>query len=177
LIRGVLLGQQGGFGNVLKLAAQYALARPHSYWIASANPWLRLGQTHYKEPEPPRHIARGSAAALAVNWRASAAEAIQRRKRATAYRRVLDDVSDLSIPESDKRGSAGYIRFPVVLETDSHPVELTPGVAGPYPDVISRLPALDRRIRYAAYGSGARVLVERLRTLPTHRWADIRGLN
>jgi hypothetical protein len=68
--------------GVAKLAAQWLLGRPSLYGLPASLPWLGLGETRYREPWPPRGIARGPSAAVLANWEASLNEAEVRRANA-----------------------------------------------------------------------------------------------
>lgn len=164
-----------GIRSLVLLAAQFVFGRPGLYRFPAAIPSLNLGKTIYKEPWEPSGMARGSAAALLENWGPAIREALDRRERASSLFAGLCHSQSVTLPRFEPAGSPGYLRFPVVVQSEAaHDIDAIPGVGPPYPAEIGSLPAVQGRIRSIAGGSGARVLTERLRTLPTHRWA-IRG--
>lgn len=161
-----------------RAAAQWLLGRPGLYRLPASLPWLHLGETRYRDPRPATSIP-AFAAALAART-APHAEVEAERRRATA-RSLLDGLWDLRRSSREirpvsppERGRASYLRLPVLTErgTDGFPSEAAAeklGVAPAYPETLPRLPQLARRVvDSSGPHPGARELVRRLITLPTH---------
>src|SRR5690606_39507910 len=94
---------------------------------------------------PTRRSSDLFSTALALaNADESARAAGARRTRAAEYDALLDDVPGCTIPTPDRRGLAGYLRYPVLFETgeardrlaDAHRLD---GVAASYPMPLPQL--------------------------------------
>ncbi|MEJ2240378.1 MAG: GNAT family N-acetyltransferase, partial [Gemmatimonadales bacterium] len=68
-----------GLKPLIGATAQWLLASPTMYAIPASLPFLRLGQTIYREPTSPMGITHSAAGALARNWVISEAESVTRR--------------------------------------------------------------------------------------------------
>jgi hypothetical protein len=172
LVRDIPVAGGRGLGTMVRLLGQFMFGRPPQFALAARVPRLNLGQTVYKDPWPARGIDRAAAAALVSNWAESSRAARLWATRALDHAQRFREDESLLIPRAPAKGSAGYLRYPVVLRgTAEHPLEMEPGVSPSYPTEICRLPAMQDRIVYARKGDGARLLAQRLRTVPTHKWA------
>jgi hypothetical protein len=172
LVRDSSVAGGRGLGTMVRLLGQFLFGRPPQFALAARVPQLNLGETVYKDPWPARGIDRAAAAALVSNWAESSRAARLRATRAFGHTRRIGKDESLLIPRAPAKGVAGYLRYPVVLRGSAeHPLEMEPGVSPSYPTEIRRLPAMQDRIVYATEGDGARLLAQRLRTVPTHKWA------
>lgn len=163
--------RRGGRELVLA-AAQWALARPAWYAIPSSLPFLHLGETVYQDPRSVRQLSATAASVLESAFRQADAEAETRRANATRLLRGLAGVGAVSSIEPPEGGVPGYLRLPVILSRESRrgmgSVRRL-GVMPGYPIPLSELPALAGRSPDVDAGlPGARLLSERLVTLPTH---------
>ena len=163
--------RNSGWGELMRTSAQWLLARPSWYALPAALPFLRLGETIYHAPHPPRPLSRASARMLRANWAAAHAATQIRRGNAERLRRAVGGVwHNVEIATGS---SAGYLRLPV--RRDSAPsAELMRkgallGIMPGYPETLLSLDALRSRCVNANQGfPGAESLARTLVTLPTH---------
>ena len=169
-----LQAPEGGLGSVAALAAQWALGRPWLYGIPAGLPGSRLGATLYHPARPPRRISPRSASIVNRLWALSSNAAAIRRVNAERWRAALGGVEGLHSYVVPDGAVAGWLRYPVLtspklkrllLGSESRRHGVMPG----YPGVLSDLPVRPERwLREPTDIPGARTLVERLFTLPTH---------
>jgi hypothetical protein len=167
----------GGLSKIAKLAAQWAFGRPSLYGIPASLPFLGLGETTYKEPWEPSGMSAGPAAALLVNWEPSKREEEGRRRYAAdrcansgSGEPHSDSVGGPSICRKD--GTIGFLRVPeLVAYPETQAARVVDGHTPGYPQPLVELNSLRGRILRAKEFPGARALVVRLRTGPSHRWA------
>jgi len=163
-----------GAGVVVRVAAQWALARPGIYWLPMSIPALRLGETTFLPPRPVRAMTRVAATTLLATHDASAKEAGVRQSNAIA---VIAGIagSAHAKPIPIRNGTtAGYLRLPLRLKggMESFPNvqrALRLGITPSYPCSLAALPQLAGRI--VAPGGmwpGAQTLVRERVTVPTH---------
>lgn len=161
-----------GWGELLRLAAQWLLGRPSVYGLPASLPWLGLGETHYKEPVPPRGIARGAAAALLANWDVSLAEAEVRRANAARLGEALP-INPEAWRAAPGDAGAGMLRYPV-LSGDAAERDRTVewraalGAAAGYPSTLADVLGPSRAPSATASHPGANRLAGTLYTLPVH---------
>jgi dTDP-4-amino-4,6-dideoxygalactose transaminase len=158
------------------VAAQWLLARPALYRIPLAMPGLQLGETHFREPHPPRAIAASSAAVLRRTLPLQTAELRLRRAVAASYAEGLRGLSGYVVPAipGDAAESA-WLRFPVLAGAgrDRLAVRLRHlGVARGYPLALPRLPQVQSVLQHPRPTPGAETLAGELLTLPTHSHAS-----
>jgi len=170
-----LLGAPGhGAGQLMALSAQFALARPTLYALPAALPFLRLGQTVYRHPRPPRAAAAASCAAALATWALVADEIAARRRHAERLLVALHGRSAFEPIRAARGARPGYLRLPVLATRTARRAAgearaLRLGVSPGYPRALSDLAGFAVRVanRDAVF-SGSRLLAERLCTLPTH---------
>lgn len=163
-----------GLRELVGASAQWGLARPYLYGIPAAIPFLKLGETIYREPQPAAQISKAACCVLTNNWEASETEAANRRKvgrRLHAIVAECDGMDNIVVPSN---GVAGYLRFPVLVsERARHhfdsPQAQRLGIMPGYPKPLAELPGFgDRCVNRGDRFPGARCLARRLFTLPTH---------
>jgi dTDP-4-amino-4,6-dideoxygalactose transaminase len=169
------LARSGRGGVVmLKLAAQWLLGRPGLYAIPAALPFLKLGQTIYRAPTPAGRLSQASAAVLLRTWPLQLPEAERRRRTASRLQEAVRESGAGEVPTGWEGGTPGWLRLPLVATA---PVRRAADAArarrlgiGPgYPRLLLDLPGFGARVRNAEGPfPGARVLAQRLITLPTH---------
>ncbi len=160
-------GPSGAPVALTALAAQWLLARPVIYALPSALPFLKLGETVYREPHPPRALPRAQARVVLESLAGADAEAQVRRRRAVAYQAAIG--AGVTAVRSPTSGSPGYLRFPVLLEPSVNTDAMVIGVMPGYPRALVDLPAMAARTKAAGQAvPGARALTTRLQTAPTH---------
>ncbi len=175
-----------GLGPWAQAAAQWALGRPAIYGLPRRLPFLGLGQTTYRAPEPPRRLPAAAAGVLRATASALEAETAARRAHAERLLKRIWAGSRLSAPVVPEGAEPSWIRLPALLpegraDRDGEfdpPTRL--GVYRGYPAPLHRLPALaDRLVGRTGPFPGADVLARRLVTFPTHgalRERDLRAL-
>jgi perosamine synthetase len=176
---GALLGPpaSGGCDAVL-LLAQWILARPSLYGLPLSVPFLRLGETIYREPAPPTAPSRFALGTLARTLRLGPAEAELRRKNAAWLLERIAAGGPVMAPRPPIPADPGFLRLPVVVDPRAvarfQAVSVRSlGVWPGYPRPLGDLPGFGaRRLDAAEPTPGARVLTERLFTLPTHGRLD-----
>ncbi|MFQ5705597.1 MAG: DegT/DnrJ/EryC1/StrS family aminotransferase [Gemmatimonadales bacterium] len=163
-----------GLREVIGASAQWGLARPSLYGVPAAIPFLRLGETIYREPQPPATISKGACCVLASNWEASEAEAATRGEVARRLYEIVAECTGMDNIVVPSNGEAGYLRLPVLVsERVKHHFDSTRarrlGIMPGYPKALADLPGFgDRCVNRGAGFPGARCLANRLFTLPTH---------
>lgn len=162
-----------GFDAWLRCLALWILARPAVYWIPASLPFLHLGETIFREPEPPRGLSRAAAAMLPVALEAAGVEAGRRRSNAAwlLARLPPEGAARIRVPTE---AEAGYLRLPVLVppavraRADSSAARRL-GIAGGYPAGLHRLPRFqDEILNREDSFPGTETLVRSLITLPVH---------
>ncbi len=162
--------ESGGAAFALKLAAQWALARPSLYAIPASLPFLGLGETVFRAPSAPRGLRRAAARVLLHTLPEADAHADLRRAHVVRLRAaVRADVADRFIPVSPA-DRAGWLRFPVrggrtpaLLESGAV-LGCVPG----YPQPLTTLPEAQPILASVHAAPGATELASRLWTVPVH---------
>ena len=158
--------------DLLRLMAQWLFGRPGWYWIPASLPFLGLGETRYQAPHPAGGI---SAMAAGVLTRTIGLVPEEVRRRRDNAERLRAGVTGGAVPEVPEGWEAGWLRLPVVLQRTAAGMQ-TPyysslGVMRGYPGTLADLDGFGvRRLNPSDAFAGARLLVERLVTLPTHRF-------
>jgi hypothetical protein len=162
-----------GILKIAKLAAQWAFGRPSLYAIPAALPFLRLGETRFKQPWLPGGMAPAPAAALLANWRASKREEQTRRLRAMALTRRRRDQPVLPLGIDDKICRPGWLRLPAT-QSDLPLAQSARrrGVEESYPSTLYEVIGNPIQPHSAADLVGARMLASNLVTFPIHRWCS-----
>lgn len=162
---------------VARLGAQWLFGRPGLYGVVASMPFLRLGETVYRQPWGPTGMPSASAAAVVASRRRALSEAEARAARGETLARLLDAREDppLASVSAPPGARAGYLRFPVVASS----AEARAGMLGPrgrrmgimagYPRPLAQLDRFRRRcVEGPETMTGAGALADRLLTLPTH---------
>lgn len=175
-----------GLKNLFGITAQWTLGRPALYGIPASLPFLKLGETIYKEPHDPAELCDTAAATLARNWSLAAEEAEIRRTNSAELLEMISDFNGLETPSIPPNSEAGYIRFPVIVaEQLRHALTVGAarklGVMHGYPKRLACLSGFTLRcVNADDVFPGAETLQKRLFTLPTHSLVsrkDIAGLH
>ncbi len=159
-------------------AATTLLTRPQLYWFPAGLPFLGLGETKFYRDFPMQRMEDARAATLA-GWRDRLeTDNAGRRERAEAFIQELKaevtDVQPVVNPD------AVYLRLPILVRNLAvkqavlrESVRQGLGLSQAYPGTIAQIPELDGHV--AREGEeGAKELVARLVTLPTHRYVTAR---
>ena len=163
-----------GWSVVGASLAQWLLARPSVYALPVSMPFLHLGETVNRAPRRPGRLSRCAAGVLEVTWRLVASEAAcrtQRAERLVSRLRAGGPFAPVDVPAGHV---PGYLRLPVIATPRAREEAMAPaarrlGVMPGYPASLAELPVCRTRCVNADAGfPGARTLVMRLVTLPTH---------
>lgn len=170
-----------GLGRVPVLVGQWIFGRPGLYAVPSALPFLRLGETVYREPEAAGRISALSAGTLRTTLSLQERELEIRRRNAGRLARPVASAGGLAPVEAPPRSEPGYLRYPVLAD-DRAVDRLTGkeleslGVMTAYSEPLDRLPEMRTRCRNLSKRRlGAEQLAGRLITLPTHSQVTERG--
>jgi len=169
-----------GWGALLSLGIQHVLARPETYALPAALPFLRLGETVYRAPHAPRGLAAASSGILPVTEALADRELPVRRRNAERLMLALrnDGSSGLQAIAREPGANPSYLRLPVLAPADRRGMTRDRraarlGIAPSYPRPLSKLPEFAPRCGNAGEPfPGARELADRLCTLPTHGGLD-----
>jgi dTDP-4-amino-4,6-dideoxygalactose transaminase len=155
--------------------AQMLLARPNVYGIPARMPFLKLGETVYKAPRPPRGLPRAGAAILGSTWSQSHAASAHRKANADRLMLAARNAGGWHVPTWLPNVSPGFLRLPLRSERRTRDSLLSSdlaaqlGVVSGYPATLAELPALKNRLLQTNERlPGASALAESLITLPTH---------
>lgn len=158
----------------MRVAAQWAIARPDIYGLPLSIPALRLGETTYLPPRPVRAMTRVAATTLLATHDASRKEASVRQSNAKAVVTGIADSAQVKPIPNHSCPTAGYLRLPVrvpggMASFPNVQRALRLGIAPSYPMSLAALRQLAGRL-VAPYGlwPGAQTLVRELVTVPTH---------
>ena len=151
--------------------AQWLLGRPSVYGLPAALPFLRLGETVYREPHAPRALGAGPALVARRSLDGVEDEARIRRARAAELAQVGASAGLRGVTPASG-SEPGYLRFPLVLNAAGAAAAAAAGrlgIARAYPRTLAQLPALATRCRNIdAAVPGADHLAAGLYTAPTH---------
>lgn len=171
-------GQSSGGRDLAILAGQWVLGRPSLYGLPLRMPFLRLGETIYRAPEPPRAPSNAALGTLTRTLTLASAEAERRRSNAGRILAQIGDQPGIATPRPPVSAVPGFLRLPVVVDATIAPA-LRSGLARQlgvwpgYPQSLADLPGFgSRRLDAAQQPSGARLLADQLFTLPTHSLLD-----
>jgi len=163
--------------ELARLVFMTVFIRPRLYWLPTALPFLRLGQTVYPRDIAIRRLS-GMQAGLLRGWRSRLAQSNHARSET-----AIDLSRRLRLPLP--HGPRPYLRLPLLaataaerdrMVTRSHERGL--GLSVAYPTPINEIPDL-RAIFNGARFPSARRVADSLLTLPTHHWlseADKRAI-
>jgi dTDP-4-amino-4,6-dideoxygalactose transaminase len=162
-----------GAADLVRLAAQWLLARPAIYGLPSALPFLGLGQTVYRAPHAPRGAARLQGAVLERTLPLEPGEAEVRRVHATRLIGAATRSGQWHGPRVPDGAAPSWLRLPVLPAGAARPATVGRarrlGIMPGYPRALADLRGFGGRVGNADWGfPGARTLAERLITLPTH---------
>lgn len=173
-VAGSLSGSGSGWSEWIRSAIQWALARPTVYAIPASLPFLRLGETVFREPHEPAMIARSASAMVHDVWAAAHAAVAIRLLHAKRLGAQVESIPGWRTARPIPEASAGYLRFPVRHTSRSRSELLTAdarrlGIVEGYPRPLGQLPGFrDRCINAEVPMPGAEVLADTLMVLPTH---------
>jgi len=181
-VRGMLGTPRRGWSELVTLAAQLFLERPSVYAIPAALPFLRLGQTIYREPRPLRGVSAASARVIAATWSLAERELELRRRNAERLLVELRAQPGFATITTSRYARPGYLRLPVIVspalrrsaaESAARRLGIMPG----YPKALCDLDRFRPRcLNRDVLFPGSRLLAAQLCTLPTHGRLAMRDL-
>lgn len=170
------VGSAGVLALTIKLILLSFFLRPRLYWIPSMMPFLGLGETVFD-----RDFAASRLSSLQVRLAANTFYRLdefndQRRENAKRLATALKDLPHLQIPGFSSDRCPAYLRLPVLLPDEETRTSVigqlrSRGISAStmYPDSIDRIEGLGKDLVLDNTGfPGARKVVDRLVTLPTH---------
>jgi len=170
--RGLVGPGARGLAEFVQLKAQWLLGRPSLYAVPSALPFLRLGETVYRAPAPPRAMSGVAARTLAATLPLGEHEG--RVRRAHAARLLARCGSGVAPVRPPRDSEPGYLRLPLLAAPQARAAAARPearalGIMPGYPVALCDLPGFRERVanpddRF----EGARLLAAGLVTVPTH---------
>ncbi len=173
-LRGALRKPRRGWPELVAITAQLILERPTLYALPAALPFLRLGQTIYREPRPLRAPSALSYPVIAATWALAEREVAVRRRNAARLLVELRRHPGFDTIRTPLHTQPGYLRLPVlaspgVRRAAADAMAKRLGVAPGYPKALCDLEPLSARCLNRDAGfPGSRLLAARLCTLPTH---------
>lgn len=181
-VRGLLDAPRRGWPELLNIAAQLIFQRPGLYALPAAVPFLHLGETIYRKPQPMRRVTNVSGRVVAATWRLAECEAGIRRRNAERLLAALRWEPGFETVNALGAAQPGYLRLPVLASPAARrsvdqPAARRLGVMPGYPQPLCELPSFGARCMNRDAGfPGSRLLAERLCTLPTHGRLGTRDL-
>jgi dTDP-4-amino-4,6-dideoxygalactose transaminase len=164
-----LPARRRGGREIIALAAQWLLARPSLYGIPASVPALKLGEMVYRAPQNPKAISDTAATVLRSALSLDDAEVGARRRHAGELTQVISTAQRFSAIRVVDGADPGYLRFAILDETGNSTPAPNLGAVRGYPITLDEhsatMTVLDRMREPL---NGARVLRDRLFTLPTH---------
>lgn len=162
----------GKLGLLLYAKALLILMRPTLFWLPSALPFLRLGETRF-DPEFRIRKMTSFQAGLTRGWRENLAKLRQVRQAGVC---VWAETLPVLFPRSvgPQKAVPDLIRFPLLLGTEKEAdtlvresARLGLGIARTYPDAVNGIAALREEFTGQDFPC-ARQAARRLVTLPVH---------
>ncbi|HLQ23812.1 MAG TPA: DegT/DnrJ/EryC1/StrS family aminotransferase [Gemmatimonadales bacterium] len=159
---------------ILAALTQWGFGRPSWYALPASLPFLGLGETRYRDPEPPAAMGRAAAGLIEHTRPLAELEEFARRANALDLLARMPVTDDVNPVRCQPGGEPGYLRLPVLLSGGlggfARPREaLHLGIAPGYPSTLAELPAVCARLaQRIGRWPGAETLVHELVTLPTH---------
>ena len=181
-------GAPAGWRDWFVTAAQSTMGRPSLYGLPASIPFLKLGETIYRDAHAPRSLSYAAAALASTTLAAADAERAHRAERARLTIEALDGAPNLDVVRPIPNGESGYLRLPV-LDRRGRQAAPRLGIVRSYPRPLGDEPAAGALLALGEPATpGARAVCASLFTLPTHarveradreqlaRWArDIRS--
>lgn len=167
-----------GWREVGVALAQWSVGRPSLYRLPASLPFLGLGETTYRRPEPPEPMTAAAAEMLRrTHGRPDPAEDGRRREHARRLREELEDLPGIGLPEAPADGRSGALRLPALVPVRGGGAPAL-GIMPGYPALLDGIPAFRRRLEPGSPPTpGAARLRDELVTLPTHGLVTRRDLD
>lgn len=180
---GTRLGEpRRGWRELVAIAAQLLLEHPNLYAVPAALPFLRLGQTTYREPRALRGPSVAASEIIADTWPLADREVGTRRRHAQRLLEALLGRTGFSTIRPIDQARPGYLRLPVLASPQVRRAAVEPaarrlGLMPGYPRALCDLDGFGPRCLNASGDfPGSRFLAEQLCTFPTHGRLEIGDL-
>jgi len=178
------VGVAGTLTLTVKLLLLSLFLRPCLYWIPSRLPFLGLGETVFDKDFPVGRLSGLQIRLAALTFDRLGNFAERRRKNAGLLAATIRNLPGAEIPAFDVDNCPSYLRLPVLLPNGNVRAKIISelqnrgiSASAMYPDSIDRIDGLGEDIVIQSVDlPGARAVVERLVTFPTHPYvtgADI----
>lgn len=169
----LIAAASSGTREAVMLCAQWLFGRPSAYWLPAALPFLRLGETVYRDPQRPSAMSAAALGALHSSLQAHGAEASIRRAVAERLLRRARSSDRVRTTVTVSGASPGFLRLPLrsIREPAANVARRLGrhGVASGYPAALHRLHAFRPQVINARDDfDGANELADFLLTFPTH---------
>jgi dTDP-4-amino-4,6-dideoxygalactose transaminase len=155
--------------DFVTLVLMAILIRPRLYWIPTALPFLRLGETVFPTDVPVRRLS-GMKAGVLHNWQIRLARSNRIRSETADYFRqhMPPSVADV--------GPHPYLRLPILAASPKDKQRLYSfskahglGMSLAYPTPVNEIPEVRATVNGRQFPS-ARKIAATLVTVPTHQW-------
>lgn len=181
-VRALLGEPRRGWSELLTVAAQLLLEHPNLYALPAALPFLRLGQTVYREPRPLRGPSSVACAIIAATWTLAEGEIDARRRNAERLLVELRRQPGFETINAPGHARPGYLRLPVLASPEVRRAAAGSaarrlGIMLGYPKALCDVERFAPRCLNRDAGfPGGRALAARLCTLPSHGRLGTRDL-
>jgi len=158
-----------GAMDVVKLAAQWTLARSSMYAVPASVPFLKLGEMVYHPAHEPRAPTAASLRIAAAALDNDSREVMARRERARQFHEAARK-GERAVPIAPVAGGeAGYLRFAITTSAERAVARPDLGAVRAYPVTLDQHEATAQVLVSGEHAEpGAATLRDRLLTLPTH---------
>ena len=180
-IRSMLPAPRSGWSELARTGLQWVLGRPELYGLPAALPFLRLGETVYREPQLVSSMSDAAINLVDSVWTDSLAAVQTRRRNAESLAAAASESTVWGRVASSALAEPGYLRLPLRALRGSSRMLVSQqarrlGVMRGYPLALADLPGFREFCSSPAETPGARTLAESLITLPTHSLLSARDL-
>lgn len=169
------LGPLQSLKSLVLAQLAWLLEFPLLYTLPASLPFLGLGETHCQADFPVRELSRLQSWVALAQLGNQAVDTLMRRQRREYFEEHMRDFSTVRLPSLSRQKGCELLRLPVVF----HSQELCKnqlkrladsglGANGSYPRTIDAYPEFETQVTFNDL-SEARILAERILTLPLHR--------
>lgn len=161
------VGFAGHLALMFKSIVLSFLLHPRCYWLPRSIPSLNIGASVFAPGFTlQRFTAFQAGIARQMLWRLDSINS-ERKKVAEKLTRLFSGSSSVDLPRTVSGGEAVFLRFPVIASRveENHPL----GVVRSYPAPVQQIQGIESFLSTTDQEfPGARLLAERILTLPTH---------
>ena len=151
---------------LLKALALSFLLHPRCYWLPKSIPSLNIGASVF-DPDFPLQDFTAFQAGIARRMLARLDNINNKRRRvAERFIKLFSGNTAIKLPQTVPDGEPVFLRFPVMNLNAQETDEL--GIVKSYPETIGNIRGIEPFLASRQEFPGAKVLAERIITLPTH---------